>query len=213
LVDSESVHFELWCNVAARHGFAISDEIYQHALVGVPTLDNAIYLVETYKLPIEPAALAAEKEAAAQAYLRDHAFPLLPGAIEALRSFADAGVAVAIVTGASRAVLDATIRAYDLSGLLSATVTQDDVEHGKPDPEPYQRAMRLLDLSPVQCVAFEDSVAGSRSAAAAGVATCAIPQPPFEHGRFAHATFIAGSMIEAAAWAAARFGLDYNMPR
>ncbi len=47
--------------------------------------------------------------------------------------------------------------------------------HGKPHPEPYLAAARLIGADPVDCVALEDSPAGVRSATAAGVPTLAIP--------------------------------------
>ena len=47
--------------------------------------------------------------------------------------------------------------------------------HGKPHPEPYLAAARLVGADPADCIAIEDSPAGVRSATAAGVPTIAIP--------------------------------------
>lgn len=46
-----------------------------------------------------------------------------------------------------------------------------ELARGKPDPLPYLTALRLLDASADQALAFEDSLAGVRSAAAAGIHT------------------------------------------
>jgi beta-phosphoglucomutase-like phosphatase (HAD superfamily) len=54
-------------------------------------------------------------------------------------------------------------------------VTGDEVKFGKPHPEPYLLAARLIGADPAACVALEDSPTGVRSAAAAGVPTIAIP--------------------------------------
>jgi len=54
-------------------------------------------------------------------------------------------------------------------------VTGDEVAHGKPHPEPYRAAARLLGVAPENCVAIEDSPTGVRSAVAAGVPTVAVP--------------------------------------
>jgi beta-phosphoglucomutase-like phosphatase (HAD superfamily) len=56
-----------------------------------------------------------------------------------------------------------------------ALVTGDEVSHGKPHPEPYLAAARLVGADPAACIAIEDSPAGVRSATAAGVPTIAIP--------------------------------------
>ncbi|MEF8816243.1 MAG: HAD family hydrolase [Salinibacter sp.] len=59
-------------------------------------------------------------------------------------------------------------------------VTADDVERGKPAPEPYRRAADQLGIDPGRCVVFEDAPAGVESARRAGasvvgVATSAAP--------------------------------------
>jgi HAD superfamily hydrolase (TIGR01509 family) len=48
-------------------------------------------------------------------------------------------------------------------------VTADDVVHSKPAPDVYSRAMALLEVDPVRCIAYEDSEIGMTSALAAGV--------------------------------------------
>jgi len=47
-------------------------------------------------------------------------------------------------------------------------VTGDGVDQGKPHPEPYLTAAAALGLPPEECLAVEDSNAGTRSAEAAG---------------------------------------------
>ena len=47
-------------------------------------------------------------------------------------------------------------------------VTGDAVSRGKPHPEPYLTAARLLGVDPADCLAIEDSNTGARSAEAAG---------------------------------------------
>ena len=45
------------------------------------------------------------------------------------------------------------------------------MEHHKPDPEPYARALEALGTAAREAVAFEDSPSGVASAQAAGVHT------------------------------------------
>ena len=54
-------------------------------------------------------------------------------------------------------------------------VTADDVNNGKPDPEPYRKGAESLKASPAQCVVFEDAPAGIRSARAAGMKVISLP--------------------------------------
>ena len=54
-------------------------------------------------------------------------------------------------------------------------VTIDDVEKGKPAPDPYLKVARGLGIKPEQCVVIEDAPAGIEAAKAAGSRVLAIP--------------------------------------
>jgi len=60
-------------------------------------------------------------------------------------------------------------------GSFAAVVTGDVVLHGKPHPEPYLMAARMLGVDIGACVAIEDSPPGVASAVAAGIPTIAVP--------------------------------------
>ena len=51
----------------------------------------------------------------------------------------------------------------------------DDVKNGKPDPEVFLIAAKKLGLDPKDCVAFEDSINGIKSAHSAGMTTVMVP--------------------------------------
>jgi len=51
---------------------------------------------------------------------------------------------------------------------FDVVIAGDDVRYGKPHPEPYLTAAAKLGVAPIDCIAFEDSVTGLNSAAAAG---------------------------------------------
>jgi len=59
-------------------------------------------------------------------------------------------------------------------------VTANDVEHGKPDPEPYVLAADRLGVTPADCVVFEDAPAGVEAGRRAGaqVVGVATGSPP-----------------------------------
>jgi Haloacid dehalogenase-like hydrolase len=55
------------------------------------------------------------------------------------------------------------------------TVAGDEVEHGKPHPEPYLTAARRLGIEPASCVVFEDSPTGLAAGEAAGCYCVVVP--------------------------------------
>lgn len=53
-------------------------------------------------------------------------------------------------------------------------ITADDVQHGKPDPEPYQKAISQLGFEPGRCLVIEDAPAGIEAAKGAGAIVVAV---------------------------------------
>ena len=75
----------------------------------------------------------------------------------------------AVVTTASAASVRALLRFHEIGGLFDVVVTGDDVTRRKPDSEAYRLAVARLELVAAECLAFEDSEIGVRSAEAAGL--------------------------------------------
>ncbi|MDX2064947.1 MAG: HAD-IA family hydrolase [Fimbriimonadaceae bacterium] len=80
------------------------------------------------------------------------------------------------VTSATRDVATARLTAVGLP-IPSNAVYGDDVTSGKPDPEPYRSGAARLGFAPSECLAFEDTLAGVRSAADAGCQVIRIGDP------------------------------------
>jgi sugar-phosphatase len=73
----------------------------------------------------------------------------------------------AIVTSATRRLLLGRLAAAGLP-IPERIISADDVERGKPDPEPYIRGAHLLGLTPEECVVIEDAPSGVGAGVAAG---------------------------------------------
>jgi len=96
-----------------------------------------------------------------------------PGVLELLAALGDAGVPCALVTMSYRRFAEA-VTAQMPVGAFAVVVTGEQVTHGKPHPEAYLLAARLLGVEVSRCVAIEDSVPGVGSAVASGARTLAV---------------------------------------
>jgi HAD superfamily hydrolase (TIGR01509 family) len=110
-------------------------------------------------------------------HLREH-LPLLPGAVEVVRTL-HLRWPLALASSANREIIDFALDAAGLAGDFRATISSEEVERGKPAPDVYLEAACRLDVAADRCVAIEDSSNGMRSAAAAGMAVIAIPNPHY----------------------------------
>ena len=90
----------------------------------------------------------------------------LPGAVELASSLAS-GVWT-VCTSANVNLGRARLMAAGIP-VPAELVTGDDVERGKPHPDPYLLGAERLGLDPADCVVFEDAAAGAEAAVEAGV--------------------------------------------
>ena len=162
LVDSTAAVYRAWARWAVEHGVP-EDQMRGHD--GIP----AASIVAKF-LP------EAEREAGVlrinELELNDtDGLLVLPGAAEALAALADAPNAIA--TSCTMPLAKARIAS---SGLVAPTVlvTADQVEHGKPAPDPYLLAAERLGVDPARCLVVEDAPLGLQAAKAAGCATLAV---------------------------------------
>lgn len=172
LVDSEPYWIAAEHELVERYGGQWSDEL-AHQLVGQDLLYSARFIRAHSPVTLEPVAVV-EALAGRVAEGLATAIPWRPGAAELLAELGAAGVPCALVTMSWRSLADALVAALP-AGTFAAVVTGDMVSAGKPDPGPYLLACRMLGVDPGDCVAVEDSPAGVRSAAAAGVPTVGVP--------------------------------------
>jgi HAD superfamily hydrolase (TIGR01509 family) len=107
--------------------------------------------------------------------------PLLPGAVEAVRDL-KRHWPLGLASSANREIIDLVLVLAGLTDAFTATVSSEEVKRGKPAPDVYLEAARLVGVEAVRCVAIEDSTSGLRSAAAAGMAVIAVPNPHYPPG-------------------------------
>lgn len=73
----------------------------------------------------------------------------------------------AIVTSSSSSVAQLKLRASNLTE-PDVLISADCVSRGKPDPEPFEKAIERLGVTPEDCLVFEDADNGINSALSAG---------------------------------------------
>ena len=78
---------------------------------------------------------------------------------------------VALVTANNKKLTKQILNKTGLSKYFEIIITCEDVKHQKPHPEPYLKAMKELNVSPENCIVFEDSEIGINSAQSAGIKT------------------------------------------
>jgi len=171
LVDTEP----LW--IATE--FALADELgaswsHEHALqlVGNDLVESGHYIREVMGLQMSAEEIVDYLLDGVVAQVQ-HAVPWRPGAVELLAALRSSGVPCGLVT-MSYERLVAPILSQLPPETFRVIVTGDQVENGKPHPEPYLTAAAALGFAPGECVAIEDSNTGATSAEEAGCAVLVV---------------------------------------
>ena len=173
LVDSEKAHFEAFRAVLREHeGFEIGfDEYTEHFLAHSDHVGTRKAL-ERYGKPAPDGRvddLATRKKAVFAAMMPKIA--LLPGARELIVALHDAGIPLAIASGARRVEIVTLLEGARLLDRFRGIVAADDVVNFKPHPEPYLRGRGVIGAGadPRGVIVFEDSPTGMASARAANL--------------------------------------------
>jgi len=117
------------------------------------------------------------KEDRYRALVRRDGIALLPGVGDWLKRLADAGWRQAVASSAPPANIHVLLEVLDLEGLLQATVSAEEVPHGKPAPDVFLRAAEKLGVPPARSVVVEDAAVGVEAGRRGGMRTIGITGP------------------------------------
>jgi HAD superfamily hydrolase (TIGR01509 family) len=176
LIQSEEIWDEVREEYVRERGGRYDDEV-QRAMMGMSSVEWSQYLHDIAGVPDGPEAINDEVLRRMLERYREHV-PLIEGAVGAVRRLAPR-YPLGLASSSNRALIDAVLLLAGLTELFSATVSSEEVAHGKPAPDVYLEAARRLGIDSHRCAAVEDSHGGIRSAEAAGMRVIALPNPSY----------------------------------
>lgn len=171
IVDTEPYWIEAEHRLTAQYGLPWSEE------EGLKLVGNALSVSAQVFIdlgvPLEPLEIINRltQDVIAQVQQR---VPFRPGVRELFGQLRRVGIPSAMVTMSFRPLADAVVASLP-EGTFDAVITGDEVEHGKPHPEPYEVGAKALGLRAQDCIAIEDSLNGALSASSAGARTLVVP--------------------------------------
>ncbi|GAA3984975.1 MULTISPECIES: HAD family hydrolase [Streptomyces] len=166
LVDTNHLHVTTWWEAFRQAGHRVPMHAV-HRAVGLGSTDLVAHLLGDDRDKDQDAQLSAAHKALYGQYF--DRLPALQDAGRLLRRLDQRGWRVVLATSASGAELDALRRAIDADDAIAATASADDVEEGKPAPEPVQHALDLAEVPAERAVFVGDTVWDMRAGSRAGV--------------------------------------------
>lgn len=181
IADTEPIHMAAFGRVLAEEGISLSrDDYFAHylALDDRGCFTRAFY-EEGRSLTSDYLEDVIRRKAGYVETVMQSDLQLLPGAAEFIQRAA-AIYPLALASGALRAEVETVLNHGGLTRCFSAIVSAEDVQRSKPYPDPFIKALELLNLTsaypiePRQCLVIEDSIHGVRAAHQAAMRCLAV---------------------------------------
>jgi HAD superfamily hydrolase (TIGR01509 family) len=179
LLDSEHVWDEVREELTRERGGRWHEQA-QRDMMGMSSLEWSRYMHEELGVPEPADQISVEVVRRLQALYREH-LPVVPGAREAVERLAERWP-LGLASSSNRELIELALELLGVAHHFRATVSSEEVAHGKPSPDVYVEAARRLGTDPARAAAVEDSHNGIRAAKAAGMRVLAIPNRRFPPG-------------------------------
>jgi beta-phosphoglucomutase len=173
LLDSAEHHWLAWQATLAAEGRSITYEEFLRSF----GQRNDVVLRGFFGPDLadsEVERIASEKEARYRELVRRRGVILLPGVAHWLARLCEEGWRQAVASSAPRANVETVLDALGVRQYFAASVSGEDVRHGKPAPDIFLAAAARLEVAPARCVVVEDAPAGVEAARRAGMHVIAV---------------------------------------
>lgn len=170
LVTTDECHYQAWKKMADEQNIPFSREINEQ-LRGVSRMDCVDIILKNAArayTDAEKLALATRKNDLYIALISQlNAGAILPGALDTVRALRNAGIKVAVGSASKNTPL--ILHQLQMDGLFDAVSDGNQLLHGKPDPEVFLRAAKMVSIPPADCLVVEDADAGLEAAKRGGM--------------------------------------------
>ncbi len=173
LLDSAEYHWLTWKEILAAEG----QEMTRERFASTFGRRNDAVLRDLFGAAFpdhEVARIAGAKEARYRELVLAGGIELLPGVRRWLDRLRADGWRQAVASSAPKANIEALLEALGIRDYFAAFAADEDVQHGKPDPEVFLVAASRLTVLPARCVVVEDAPAGVEAGRRAGMCTVGV---------------------------------------
>lgn len=174
LIDSEPCWQEAGMETLLQFDVTLSPVQYHHT-TGLRTREWLDYWFGHF-------GIGKERIPAAEAVLHQHVIEKiktranpLPGVHEIIAFFKARDFRVGLATSSPLSLVNVVVEKLGIIGEFQAVASAEHLPYGKPHPQVYMDCAASLAVSPLQCLAFEDSFNGVIAAKAARMTCVAIP--------------------------------------
>ncbi|WP_139904101.1 beta-phosphoglucomutase [Clostridium thermarum] len=175
IVDTAKYHYLAWKRLASEMGFDFTEKDNER-LKGVSRMRSLDILLEVGGKTVpedKKEALAAKKNNWYVEYIsKMDKSEILPGVENFFKTLKANNIKIALGSASKNSML--ILNNLGLTDYFDAIIDGNKVSKAKPDPEVFTLAAKEMNLSPSECVVFEDAQAGIEAAKAGNMKVIAV---------------------------------------
>jgi beta-phosphoglucomutase len=178
IVDTAVYHYKAWKRLADELGidFTLEDNERLKGVSRMRSLDIILEIGGITKTDAEKEVLAKQKNDWYVAMITQmKPTEILPGAKEFVQSCRDAGIKTALGSASKNSMT--ILEKINMVTMFDVIIDGNKVSKAKPDPEVFLKGAQELQVAPVNCVVFEDAIAGVEAAVNGGMMVVGIGSP------------------------------------
>lgn len=165
LADTMPLHWIAWSTIAKRHGLHLPEDRF-YALGGVPSRDILKMLSEEQGVPLDPIAVAREKEALYEPMM-NQIKPI--DCVVAIARKYHGKVPLAVASGGTAWAINRVLEIIGIRSMFNTVVTNEAIKRQKPAPDIFLEAARRIKIEPQFCRGYEDTELGLTAIRSAGM--------------------------------------------
>lgn len=173
IIDSSRYHEESWELLAKQENRALPQGYFAQAF-GKRNETIIPEVLGWTREKQEITRLADRKEKMYRGLISNRGIAALPGVKPFLEMLRVHKIPCCVGSSTPRLNITLVLKQLGFNRYFQDIVAAEDVSRGKPDPEVFLKAARTLQVSPEQCIVFEDALVGIRAAKAGGMKVVAV---------------------------------------
>ncbi|WP_164988834.1 HAD family hydrolase [Fictibacillus sp. S7] len=174
LVNTMDDHALAWHHAFREQGHVVKAADF-YELEGMPGMQTILHVNRIYglQLPLEQQeAIYRNKRAH---FVKHSKYGFYQHTLQALKGLSQSGIPIGLATGSRKEFVNEVLERLEEMGItFDAVITGDDVEKGKPSPEPYEKVFAQFSYRPNEWIVVENAPLGIQAAVASGAFVLAL---------------------------------------
>lgn len=174
IIDTEPLHKEMWIKVLKERGYAATDDILMQCIgLNYPSMNTLLKRYFGDDFEINDHYLYINE--CVRNYELKYGIPIKKGFFELSDWLQMHNIRSAVATSSMHEEAEFCLTHLHIRERFDLVVGGDEIKNGKPAPDIFLKAAELLNVGTDECIVFEDSENGVKSALSAGIKCIYIP--------------------------------------